>query len=109
MTAEELEKVRIKDPKKAERLGLLIRSFRTVPLTTEAEALAQAYIDNQILNEKKRNDARHLALATLNEADYLISWNFDDLVNVWTRERVNAVNILKGYQPIQIIAPPELK
>lgn len=36
------------------------------------------------------------------------SSNFRHLVRVQTRREVNLVNALRGYQPIEIAAPPEL-
>ena len=39
---------------------------------------------------------------------YLVSWNFSHLVKVQTRREVNLVNALEGYDPIEIVAPPEL-
>jgi len=36
------------------------------------------------------------------------SWNFHHLVKLRTRREVNLVNALKGYTPIEILAPPEL-
>ena len=56
----------------------------------------------------KEEDAYHIAVATLNEIDIIVSWNFDHLVNIKTRRRVSGVNILYGYKTIEIISPPEL-
>jgi hypothetical protein len=49
-----------------------------------------------------------VALATVNGIANLVSWNFDHLVKLRTRREVNLVNALKGYMPIEILAPPEL-
>jgi len=50
----------------------------------------------------------HIAIAVVNDVDYLISWNFKHLVKVNTRRIVNLTNILLGFNQIEIIAPPEL-
>jgi hypothetical protein len=40
--------------------------------------------------------------------DYVVSWNFEHLVNVRTRQALNAVNTKCGYRTLDIVAPPEL-
>jgi len=86
----------------------LVKDHNVLKPSPESEVLAKAYVENGIIKERVKEDADHIAIATIAEVDYLISWNFGHLVNVKTRERVKALNILKGYKPIEIIAPPEL-
>ena len=40
--------------------------------------------------------------------DVLVSWNFKHLVNMETRRKVKAVNLLKGYKEIEVVSPEEL-
>ena len=47
----------------------------------------------------------HIALATINNADYLISWNFKHIVNVQRIRGYNSVNIKKGYKQLKIRSP----
>jgi hypothetical protein len=37
-----------------------------------------------------------------------VSWNFNHLVKAKTRKLLNSVNILEGFNPVEIISPPEL-
>jgi len=85
-----------------------VENIPILPLTVEIELLANEYIKNEIFPEKYRNDALHISVATINEIEYLLSWNFRHLVKVKTRRLVNLINELKGYSSIEIIAPPEL-
>ncbi len=55
----------------------------TVGETVEAQFLAQAYIDAGAIGPSSRSDALHVAIATLNRADVLASWNFKHMVNWW--------------------------
>ena len=61
-----------------------------------------------IFPEKYTSDANHVAIAVVHGIGYLASWNFRHLVKVNTRREVNLVNALEGYNPIEIVAPPEL-
>jgi predicted nucleic acid-binding protein len=96
------------DKKKREKINALIEGFDTLVFEEEADTLAQEYIKREIFPEKYLSDANHLAIAVVYGIDYFISWNFRHLVKVKTRREVNLVNALKGYEPIEIIAPPEL-
>jgi predicted nucleic acid-binding protein len=80
----------------------------SVPVEPEVEALARRYIEAGIFSEKSRNDALHVALATVAAADYLVSWNFRHLVKVKTRRMVNLVNLERGYRTVEIVSPSEL-
>jgi predicted nucleic acid-binding protein len=89
------------------RILKLIRNFVILKLTDEVEELAEEYIKENVIPEKFRSDAIHIAIATLNNIDLLISWNFKHLVNVKTKRIVNLVNAKNGYKEIEIISPPE--
>lgn len=71
----------------------------------EAESLADEYIDRSVLSQKNFNDCLHIALSVIHNCDYLISWNFRDLVNVRTIEGVKIVNAINNYQEIMIVPP----
>ena len=86
----------------------LTKEFQKLDIDSEVEALADQYIKRGIFPEKYRDDALHLAVATVNDVDILISWNFEHLVKRKTRLEANLANSLNGYKSIDIIVPPEL-
>lgn len=77
-------------------------------LTSEAIKLADAYLDHKILTLNYRDDARHIAMATVTDADLLVSWNFKHIVHFEKIQKFNAVNIEMGYKPISIYSPREV-
>ena len=98
----------IEDESLKRKMDELIRDFKILKTSDKVRELAEEYIKRGVVPEKFRNDAVHIAIATLNNMDALISWNFKHLVNIKTREEVNLINRNKGFKSIQIIAPPEL-
>jgi len=106
ITIEELDNT--KDDTLRMKLKKLVKDFESLKINKPIEDLAKAYIDNNIFSEKYIDDARHVAIASFYEVNYLISWNFEHLVKVKTRKLVNSVNILKGLGEIEIISPQEL-
>lgn len=59
--------------KKLERILHSIRTKRLVPLSKEVRILAEKYILYDVLKAKSIKDAQHIAVAVLNEVDYIIS------------------------------------
>jgi predicted nucleic acid-binding protein len=77
-------------------------------LNTEAENLAEIYIRNKAVSQKYNEDAQHIALATVINADVLVSWNFKHIVNLERIRAYNAVNLRYGYKILEIRTPREL-
>ena len=81
----------------------------TLPgITVESERLAAASMERHILPPRYTDDARHVAVCTVTQLEYLVSWNFKHLVNVEREKGFNAVNLLPGDRPIRIVNPLEL-
>lgn len=96
------------DVRRREQMLELVAQVPCLAITEEAEQLAQEYLQRGIFTERYDTDALHVALATVDSIGNLASWNFEHLVKVSTRREINLVNALKGYMPIEIVAPPEL-
>jgi hypothetical protein len=60
------------------------------------------------LTNKSYNDALHIALATINNADVLASWNFKHIVNINRIRLYNSINLKLGYKMIEIRTPREI-
>lgn len=79
-----------------------------VRLTKEAIELAELYISEKVVGETSRTDCRHIALATLNNADVLVSWNFQHIVNLKRIRGYNSINLREGLHTLEIRSPKEL-
>lgn len=79
-----------------------------LPLTPEAETLAQAYLAAGVVTSNYADDARHVAIATVEQVGLIVSWNFKHLANYQRETAFNGVNLLQGYRPARILTPLEL-
>ena len=86
----------------------LTKDFIILQIDDKAELLSEKYLDKGIFPNKYKEDAMHLAIASVNGIEILVSWNFEHLVKRKTRIEANQANTLNGYKLIDIIAPPEL-
>jgi predicted nucleic acid-binding protein len=75
----------------------------------EASAdLLDVYEKEGFIRKGARLDLRHLAVATVNGVDAVVSWNFRDMVNIRTRRAVHSVNLRLGFPLIEIVSPEEV-
>jgi hypothetical protein len=91
-----------------ERMLEKVSTFTVLPITDNAQALANRYVENDIFPEKYSDDALHTAIASSNQIGILLSWNFTHLVKIKTRRMVALINTMHNYNPVEIITPPEL-
>jgi len=71
--------------------------------------LSQEFMNSGAVPPSKVDDARHVAIAMVNDLDVLVSWNYKHLVNIKRREIFHHVGAMNGYyKPLQIVSPPEV-
>ena len=83
-------------------------SLQNIWSNKQAEILAEKYISEGIIPVRYRDDALHIAIATVNNLDVIVSWNFEHMVKTKTRREVQGVNTLMGYRFIDIATPTEV-
>ena len=103
VTQEEL----LNAPKKVIDLvkNLKVEHTEYIEATREAIDLANYYIAEKVVGQTSFADCLHIALATINRADFLISWNFKHIVNVQRIRGYNSINIKFGYKELEIRSP----
>ncbi len=80
----------------------------TLPVAEESLALLENYEAHHVLDPRFRNDMLHIALATVAEADVLVSWNFQHVVRLDKIQQFNGINVETGYKPLAIYSPREV-
>lgn len=72
------------------------------------KTLANSYIEEKVVGKTSMADCEHIALATIYNADVLVSWNFKHIVNLERIRGYNSINFREGYQMIEIRTPNEI-
>ncbi|MCK4344077.1 MAG: hypothetical protein KAX05_02240 [Bacteroidales bacterium] len=92
-----------------EKLQEIINSnSELIASDSEAEGLAEKYILEGVVKRKYREDALHIAIATVKKVDVLASWNFRHIVNLDRIRMYNSVNLKNGYSILEIRSPREI-
>ena len=99
----------IKAPENVRNLmkNLNFYDVEVLKITDDEINLAMNYISENVVGKTSFDDCIHIAAATINNVDFLVSWNFKHIVNVMRIRGYNAVNIKNGYKTIDIRSPKD--
>ena len=95
---------------KRERMNELLSRYdlNILEFDQASQELGERYIKSGIIPIKYRDDASHIAIATVNNLDAILSWNFQHIVKMKTKREVVAINLMEGYKSIDIYTPSEV-
>lgn len=96
------------DPEEARKRHEAITPFPMLDIDDEARALAEKIIAGKGIPEEFPEDALHVAVATVNGIEIVVTWNFAHLNNPFTRMMIRQIVENAGYQSPEICSPDEL-
>lgn len=103
-----LQEARQGDPEAAQKRIEAIRDFPVLDITIATQTLATQLLAHQGIPKEYPEDALHIAVATMNAMDVLLTWNFSHLNNAFTRSHIRQIIEQEGYQCPEICSPEEL-
>ena len=83
-------------------------NMERVIVNAEIIELATKYIEEKVVGKTSFDDCLHIASATINKADILVSWNFKHIVNVYRIRGYNSINLRMNYLSLEIRSPKEI-
>ena len=96
------------DPDEAPKRLALLEDMVLLQVTAEAEELAGAIIAEGVLPDRAFADALHIAVATVHEVDYLVTWNCAHIANAEILPRVGEICSSLGFRLPVVCTPDEL-
>jgi len=97
------------DPMREDRLRLIKEyDVEVLPASDETKNLAMAYIKAGVIPQAYGTDGFHIAAATVNGLDFIVSLNFRHIVKRKTIEEAELINFREGYKKIGIYSPAEV-
>jgi len=104
---QELERAPVE---KFEKMKGLINEYAITLLdeSEEANTLAAKYQEQGILPARSTTDARHIAIAAVNDLDMILSLNFEHIVRKKTVIKTGSLNAEYGYRAVDIRSPMEV-
>ncbi len=86
----------------------LLEYMQFAELDARALALRDAYVAAGVVGPRSMDDAAHVAIATVDKADLIVSWNFRHIVHFEKIRHYNQVNAVRGYGSVEIRSPLEV-
>jgi len=95
--------------KRAKMMELIEKyNIRVLEINEEADRLSNVYIQERIIPANYGLDSAHIATATVNNLDCILSFNFQHINKLRTKEMTALVNMREGYRSIIICTPMEV-
>ncbi len=97
-------------PEKSAKMISLLTEYHVPVLSMddEAERLADLYVGEGVIPARYRMDGLHIAIATVNDLDMIVSMNFQHIVKRKTVKMTGAINTMNGYRALEIYSPMEV-
>ena len=96
------------DPSAAEKRLNALSGMPVLKITGESETLAEILVKDGPVPEKYSEDALHIALATVNVTDFLLTWNLSHINNAQIKTEIVTIIEKNGYKCPCICSPDEL-
>jgi predicted nucleic acid-binding protein len=103
-----MEEAGLGDPEAAKRRLHEIKDFPHLELNNLVEKMARTYMEKLFIPEKSLRDAAHLAIASVHNIDYLVTWNCSHLANGAIIKKLVTLNKTYGVHTPIICTPEEL-
>jgi hypothetical protein len=96
------------DPAAAKERLNIIADIPVLDVTPAAEHLTEDLMKRIPLPQNAEIDALHIAIATVNGIEYLLTWNCAHIANAALQARIEAICRGAGFEPPTICTPQQL-
>ena len=103
-----LDEIREGDPAAAQMRMALAQTLSLLQSNAETDRLSAALIALHAIPDNHKEDADHIAIASIYPIEYLVTWNQKHILNVSMRDRILSIISDKGYTPPRLVTPAEL-
>ena len=84
-----------------------ISEFKVLEITPQAQELASLLISGNAIPAESEEDALHIAVASLNGMEFLMTWNFSHINNAFKKSAIIGAIENQGFIPPEICSPEE--
>lgn len=92
----------------AKRRREAIKGFHVLDISREAEDLSILLIEKHGIPSESPEDALHIAIASIEKIDFIATWNFKNINNPFTKNKIKEIIENAGYSCPVLASPEEL-
>lgn len=86
----------------------IIKTLKNLATSEKAVELAEILVKRKAVPENSVADALHIAIATVEQMNFLLTWNFKHIANAQMQSKIEKVCRDEGFEPVTICTPEEL-
>ena len=86
----------------------ILEGLPLLDFTSEVEALAFEIMASGLLPDRASDDSLHIAVATIHQIDFLLTWNCKHIANAFIMKELRMLVSSGGYELPTIATPEEL-
>lgn len=108
VSGEVLNEIRRGDPAASQIRLTYVQDLPVLEADDQARLLAAEILRTSALPQKAAADAAHIAIATVNGMDFLLTWNCTHIANGFIQRAISRLSREMGFEPPTIVTPEEL-
>ena len=103
-----LEEISLGDPDAARRRIDVLAGIQVLEESIDAKSLAKTFVAETLMPKNAGDDAMHVAIATLQRMDFLLTWNCRHIANAAILKRLEIRCAKLGYTLPRLCTPEQL-
>lgn len=103
-----IQEARLGNPQMAQKRLDVLKDIEVLPVNDEARNLAKILVAKKAVPEKASADALHIAVAAIEQIEFLATWNFKHIANAQLQGKIEEVIRAEHYKPSKICTLEEL-
>lgn len=108
ISGEVLNEIRRGDPNAARLRLRYVQDLPVLEADDQARVLAAEILRTSALPQTAAADAAHIAIATVNGMDFLVTWNCTHIANGFVQRAISRLTREMGLEPPTTVTPEEL-
>jgi predicted nucleic acid-binding protein len=103
-----IDEISAGDPTEVSKRLAVAGTLNSLAVTFDSERITESIMKSGVLPKRAVRDAAHIAVATVHNIQYLLTWNCKHLANAQIAKRIAALCNLGGFEMPTICTPEEL-
>ncbi len=103
-----IAEIRQGNPTESAKRLAMVKDTTVLVSTQEVIELAFAFLTDQGVPSKANEDAHHIAVATVHQMNYLLTWNCKHIANPQSQRQLRQISLKRGYELPILCTPYEL-
>ena len=103
-----LDEIGAGDAEAAKRRADIVKDIPLLDLTVEVDSVTASIMDSRLLPSIAMRDAIHIAVASVHETDFLLTWNCRHIANARIMKELEELMANGGYSMPLLCTPEEL-